>query len=279
MAKQKVTITPKGKAAREADDGAPTSTRVTITPKGKGAKTGKVTITPKGKGTSSGKVTITPKGKSASTALAKKPEPAVPTRQPSPLVSLLDFPPGLADGVRDVFMAGLGALATLEDEAQSLFSSLVKRGERWEAEARGAKADPEPDQATELAERLGRQLRTAVHDAVQAATQDRASQSDLAALRQEVAALGAKLDALASRPVPEPPAAPEPAAYPTLIEVRTAEEGGWVVLRSGAPEQTLPTKAAATDAARRLGAAHAPAEIVLYKQDGDEQRRLTLDAD
>jgi polyhydroxyalkanoate synthesis regulator phasin len=188
-------------------------------------------------------------------------------------VSLLDFPPGLADGVRDVFMAGLGALATLEDEAQSLFSTLVKRGERWEAEARGAKADPEPDQAAVLAERLGQQLRTAVHDAVKAATSDRPTHADLGALREEVAALSEKLDALTS----EPPAAPIPKT--AVLEVRTAEGGGWVLTRDGEPAQTLPTKAAATEAAYLLGEEAAPAEIVLYKMNGDEQRRITLDAD
>ena len=313
MAKQKVTITPKGKAAR-APEGAEKG-RVAITPKGKNAsgKTG-VTITAKGKPKSTGasgtgkasganKVTITPRGKNApgspGTALATSPS-SVPARQPSPIVSLLDFPPGLADGVRDVFMAGLGALATLEDEAQSFFSSLVKRGERWEAEARGVRPDAEPDQAAELAERLGQQLRTAVRDAVEASTKDRASHADLAALREDVAALGVKLDALAARvsvpaeapraepasteatPEPTPkkadPAKAEPTGDPTVLEVRAAEEGGWVVLKSGAPEQTHATKVAATAAARRLGDALAPAEIVLYKQDGTEQRRITIDA-
>ena len=282
MAKQKVTITPKGKKAPPKTDSAENGAspkKVTITPKGKGASgKGKVTITPKGKGAGK-KVTITPKGKGApkekqAAALARA-EPSVPARQPSALVSLLDFPPGLADGVRDVFMAGLGALATLEDEAQSLFSTLVKRGERWEAEARGARPEQAPDQAAILAERLGQQLRAAVHDAVQAATHDRASQDDLRALRKEVAALGAKLDALAARPAEEAP----PPTPPTLLEVRTAEQGGWVLTRDGEPAQTLPTKAAATEAAYLLGEEVAPAEIVLYKMNGDEQRRITLDAE
>jgi poly(hydroxyalkanoate) granule-associated protein len=60
------------------------------------------------------------------------------------LQRLLDFPAGLAENAREVWMAGIGALSTVEEAGQAVFDELVKKGEHWERESRqkllGAKA-------------------------------------------------------------------------------------------------------------------------------------------
>ncbi len=52
------------------------------------------------------------------------------------LPDLLDFPAGLADSAREVWMAGIGALSTVEEMGAGLFDQLVKKGENWEQESR-----------------------------------------------------------------------------------------------------------------------------------------------
>lgn len=52
------------------------------------------------------------------------------------LPDLLDFPAGVADSAREVWMAGIGALSTVEEMGAEMFQSLVQKGEFWEQESR-----------------------------------------------------------------------------------------------------------------------------------------------
>ena len=52
------------------------------------------------------------------------------------LPELMDFPAGLADSAREVWMAGIGALSSVEEMGADLFNQLVKKGETWEQESR-----------------------------------------------------------------------------------------------------------------------------------------------
>ena len=52
------------------------------------------------------------------------------------LPDLLDFPAGVAEGAREVWMAGIGALSTVEEVGGALFQSLVQKGESWEEASR-----------------------------------------------------------------------------------------------------------------------------------------------
>ena len=54
------------------------------------------------------------------------------------LPDLLDFPAGVADSAREIWMAGIGALSSVEEAGSEWFDGLVKKGERWESESRKA---------------------------------------------------------------------------------------------------------------------------------------------
>ena len=65
--------------------------------------------------------------------------PGVPSLPSLPsLPDLLDFPAGVADSAREIWMAGIGALSTVEEAGAEWFDGLVKKGEHWERESRKA---------------------------------------------------------------------------------------------------------------------------------------------
>jgi len=65
--------------------------------------------------------------------------PGVPSLPSLPsLPELLDFPAGVADSAREIWMAGIGALSTVEEAGAEWFVGLVKKGEDWEQQSRKA---------------------------------------------------------------------------------------------------------------------------------------------
>lgn len=110
----------------------------------------KVTIVAKKKKASGAADASSPKaGTKASTKPAKRTAskkrglldalPGVPSLPSLPsLPDLLDFPSGVADSAREIWMAGIGALSTVEEAGAEWFVGLVKKGEDWEKESRKA---------------------------------------------------------------------------------------------------------------------------------------------
>lgn len=76
---------------------------------------------------------------------------------------------------RDVWLAGLGALATVEEEGSKLFSRLVDRGEEFEEERReelqaaGEKAREQRDDALAQIEEAGEETQSLLMDTVNTA--------------------------------------------------------------------------------------------------------------
>lgn len=203
------------------------------------------------------------------------------------LQRLLDFPAGLAEGAREVWMAGIGALSTVEEAGAEVFHQLVKKGEHWERESRqrlaaaqqgvsaaveGArqKAEDLAEVPGELTEKLEARIQRAVEESVEGVLHrlNVPTRDEVRELIRRVDALAGKVDALQGRLRAEQ-AAPAAAAI-TLIRVAPHEEG-WAVEQDGAAGSIHGTKAEAIRAGRSLARASEPSRLVILKQDGTEQ--------
>lgn len=139
--------------------------------------------------------------KSTSTPKTSKQKTSKQNKQkPSKSESLQDE---LTERGRDVWLAGLGALATVEEEGTKLFNRLVDRGQTFEEERRH-----ELEEATEKVREQGDEALTQIEEAGEE-TQSMISESVNSALerfgvptRKEVDELASKVDRL-SRQVEE----------------------------------------------------------------------------
>jgi len=101
---------------------------------------------------------------------------------------------------RDAWLAGLGALATVEEEGSKLFGRLVDRGKQFEEdrreelEAAREKAAKQSEEALEQIEEAGEETRTLLTDTV-----NRALERFGVPTRTEVDRLSEKVDTLANR--------------------------------------------------------------------------------
>lgn len=217
------------------------------------------------------------------------------------LPDLLDFPAGLADSAREVWMAGIGALSTVEEMGAELFDQLVKKGENWEQESRkmltsatkqagaaveGARATAENLSQKPLAwssaveaqvERLVEESIEGVLHRMNVPTHD-----EVQDLIGRVSALSGKVDALsarlklekADRATAKPAAATKPAgsASATTFHVVPHDEG-WAVEKEGASRATSvhSVKAEAVKAGRERAKAGASGRLVIHRQDGTIQ--------
>ncbi len=197
-----------------------------------------------------------------------------------PEFRLLDIPQDLLNrgkqmvGVgRDVWLAGLGAVATVEEEGTSLFSTLVKRGEQMETTGR---------------KRLTA-VRTGVMDRQKTLTQtveETVYEPLLKAMsrfgvptRGEIKDLTAKVDALTHQVdlLVTKMAQRGGNGGPDAIYYVVSRGEGWVVGKEGMdqPINSYPTKEDALEEARVLANKHAPSRLHVYKKDGTIQDTFT----
>ncbi len=227
------------------------------------------------------KVTVkTKKGKKGAKQAASK-----AAQKPKGL-HLSELPEDIAERAQEIWMAGLGALSTVQEEGGKVFSDLVKKGQAWEKErakdlkvakekidaALGEVAERGKDAGGGLATRLGKiedsleallgRLNTAVRDEVKQVS------GRVDALTKRVETLAGDLKAGAS--VRE-------AISRAVVTVTTHSEGGWEVAASGSDKnaEVLPNKKEAVKAARALAQELAPSQLVIYRQDGTVQDTVT----
>lgn len=210
------------------------------------------------------------------------------------LQRLLDFPAGLAEGAREVWMAGIGALSSVEEAGSDLFAQLVRKGEAWERESRkrlaeaqqsvsaavgGARQTAEDlaEMPAELSGRLEAGVRGALEESIEGVLHrlNVPTREEVRELTRRVERLAGKVDALqerlrAERAAREAAAAAAGAAERTVVRVVPQEEG-WAVERDGAAASTHGTKAEALRAGRSLARGQEPSLLVVLKQDGTEQ--------
>jgi poly(hydroxyalkanoate) granule-associated protein len=204
------------------------------------------------------------------------------------------LPRELADGVttrgRGVWLAGLGAIATVEEAGEEVFSTLFKQGEKLvergeKIEATG-KARIE-DVRTDLTTRQ-KQVTETVTEKVQAVETD-VTDTLVSALkrlgvptRAEVRELSEKVDALTRRVgslIETMQKEPAKVAARAIFSVGSREDG-WAVTLAGAPNAlgVYPTKDEALEAARALASAQAPSQLVVHRKDGTVQDTLSYEA-
>jgi poly(hydroxyalkanoate) granule-associated protein len=191
---------------------------------------------------------------------------------------------------RDVWMAGLGALAAAQEEGGSYFNNLVARGQKLES--RGMK------QVEAVRDELNarqHEIQKDVSDRVEGVSEPllnalkrfgvptRAEVRDLAA---SVDALSKKVDSLLTRlereaaqpaaaPAEAPPATPKEtaAARDAVFMVVAREDEGWALRKEGRQSDISvhSTKEEALEEARSYASERAPSRLEIYKKDGGLQ--------
>ena len=107
------------------------------------------------------------------------------------------LPESVAEWGREVWLAGLGALATVEKEGSRLFSTLVERGQTMETEGKNRLGSAKDDLSTRQKETAGKLEETVYNSARN--TMDRLgvpTRTEMDALSKQVETLSRKLDAL-----------------------------------------------------------------------------------
>ncbi len=196
-----------------------------------------------------------------------------------PEFRLLDIPQDLLNrgkqmvGVgRDVWLAGLGAVATVEEEGTSLFTTLVKRGEVLEGAGRKRLVAAR----TGLVDRQ-KTLTQTVEETVYEPLLKAMSRFGVPT-RGEIKDLTAKVDALTHQvDLLVTKMAQRPEGAPQAIYYVVARDDGWVVGKEGMdqPIKVYPTKEDALEEARVLANKHAPSRLHVYKKDGTIQDTFT----
>jgi poly(hydroxyalkanoate) granule-associated protein len=234
------------------------------------------------------------------------PKKSGPLGLPS-IPEILDFPAGLAENAREVWMAGIGALSTVEELGAGLFQQLVNKGEHWEQESREklTAATKQAGAAVEGARSTAESLRqkplawtSAVEAQVERMVEDSIegvlhrmnvpTHDEVQDLIGRVTALSAKVDALSARlklqkadRAPSTSAAtPARAASASAASADAADafhvvphDEGWAVEKEGASRASSVhgTKAEAVTAGRERARAGASGRLVIHRQDGTIQ--------
>ena len=207
---------------------------------------------------------------------------------------LTELPKELTARGREVWLAGLGAVATVEEESSRIvvrvneegknllkrgtdfYNTLVQRGEKMEQ--RGKKQIEETTgEVMKRQEKASRKLEDVVNEAVEASL-DRLgvlTRGEVKKLSTKIENLSRKVDVLATELEKKQAAArKEPAVYMVV-----AREEGWAVRREGAKQasSTHNTKVEAVEAARELSKNNAPSRLIIQRQDGTIQEELTYE--
>lgn len=193
----------------------------------------------------------------------------------------------LRDSAHKVWLAGLGALSTVEAEGTKLFQQLVDKGRTLESEGKEQvkkareRVESEVEKATgKVKDRVGgavgdfgdtlEQTLTDVLHRFGVPTRD-----EIRDLTKRVEELNNKVDRLKGV-VP----AAKKAAGRKVYHVAPHDDG-WKVEAEGASRATSvhSTKEEALNAGRELAKSQVPSQIVVFKKDGSVQTEYTYDED
>jgi poly(hydroxyalkanoate) granule-associated protein len=181
---------------------------------------------------------------------------------------------GIAGRGHDVWLAGLGAFAAVEEEGASLFSTLVERGRTVENSGR-RRVQEVRDQVDERQHQVTQGMEERVVDPLM-----NALRSFGVPTRGEIRDLSSKVDALTRQVqvlLSRMPEGAETGEY-TVFYVM-AREDGWVVGKEGVddPLYVENTKDLALDRARTLVHNQTPSRLHVYRRDGSIQDTFTYD--
>ena len=195
---------------------------------------------------------------------------------------VVKLPKEIADEVttrgRDVWLAGLGALATVEQEGAAFYDSLVKQGEtlvqRGETmEKRGkVRIGALKDDVDARREAVVEKVETSVVDPMVEALQKLGvpTRAEVAKLSAQVESLAERVGLLIGR---------LERAQVAVYSVAAREEG-WAIEKKGSERAVSvhATKEEALDRARALAGEHRPSELVVHRKDGTVQDTVVYDA-
>lgn len=197
---------------------------------------------------------------------------------------------------RDVWLAGLGALAAVEEQGTSFYNDLVNRGEKLEERGR----EQISETTRELSERQKKAVKTASDTAANTASAveqlvngafrsvfgrlDVPTRGEVQSLADKVERLAQKLDGVAVTLEKQNKAARVNAEVKTTDLTAyhvTPHDDGWAVMKEGAERATsvYGTKKEAVEGGRELARTHAPSELVVHKQDRSVQETFSYEED
>ncbi len=235
--------------------------------------------------------------------VSKKKEKAKAKAKKKQSFSWIDLPEELAERGREIWLAGLGALSTVEEGGIKMFNTLVEKGEAWEKSGRKqiGEAKKKFDEARdkvestvgEVAEKGSKiaefddMLFAAVEDAVEKGLQrlgvpTHAELKDLAAkvenLSVKVAALAVAIEKKKNGKAPAKNG--KATAKKIVYHVVPHGDAGWMIKQEHVDEPLSehPTKAEAVEAARVIAKEHLPSRLVTHKKDGKVQESVTFTA-
>jgi poly(hydroxyalkanoate) granule-associated protein len=195
---------------------------------------------------------------------------------------VVKLPKEIAEGVstrgREVWLAGLGALATVEEQGSALYDSLVKQGaqlvERGETvEQRGkVKIDELKSDVQARGEAVVEKVETTVTDPMLDALKKLGvpTRGEVQKLSGQVESLTERVNLLIAR---------LERSHGTTFSV-VFRGGQWAVEKSGVttPVSVHATEPEALEAARLLAADNRPCELVIHREDGSVQNTVLYGA-
>lgn len=209
---------------------------------------------------------------------------------------LTKLPTEASSRAREVWLAGLGALARAQDEGDRVFRNLVERGEQYE-EARRKDLDKAAKTLEKQQQEAREGITKTVTDTYKSVEQTVANtltetlgrigvptRNEVRGLSDKVGQLSAKLDALAtmldaqeSRREAKKKSGTTDAIGTTYLVV--PREEGWAVIKEGNKQasSTHETKKDALAAGREIAGNHAPSTLIIHKQDNSVQETLTYE--
>jgi polyhydroxyalkanoate synthesis regulator phasin len=175
---------------------------------------------------------------------------------------------------RDIWLAGLGAVATMDEDGTEIFDRLVERGKQLDAERRkriGARRD-------KVAQALEENLYEPLANALKRFGVS--THEEIRDLTTRVESLAHKVDRLVTK-ITGAESDANGDGMPASEEVRVfkvvAREDGWVVEREGRQSAigVHPTKGEALERARELAHQSPPSRLEIYKKDGAIQESFS----
>ena len=187
---------------------------------------------------------------------------------------------------RDVYRAGLGVVATAQQETVAAknalaarYDTLVVRGTTLDEKNQATMQrmrDDVMDRAQQVVERVDDMVVRPVANATSAVVKRMGmpTRDEVRTLAASVAVLTAKVDALVAKLGD----APVIVAEPTMTVLATEE--GWTVEIEGTsrPLSVHATKDEAVEAARAIATERAPSHLIVYKKDGTIQDKVSYHA-
>ncbi len=214
-----------------------------------------------------------------------------------PIYRLGNIPGELTARGREVWLAGLGAFATVGDEGNRLFNTLVERGSdvekrgKEQIDATVSELDAQQKKAIQTSKDTARDTAGYVEDIATRTVKtvldrfDVPTRAEVKSLAEKVADLSTKINRLAVTLEKQSTGTPRQTTTTTDTD-RAAynvvpREEGWAVIKEGAKRATSvhETKKEALESGRELAKSQAPSTLTVHKQDGEVQETLTYDGE